>query len=316
MQLVESYVNEVSQFLPQEIRAEIRTELKASIEEEVQERAASCGRDVSETDVLTVLAGFGHPLKVASRYQPARYLIGPDLYPIFLRTLRLVIMLAIVAQIVVTIALGQLQNWQIGLWELLGMSLELLFWVVAVVTSVFLAIEYSGEKLGWYASWKPSSLSHDSIGVIDRTDVITGILSEGFFLLWFNDVVTLQGFLPAGAMVLETAPVWETYFWHLNALFAASFLLHVYALVKGVWHRPVLILHITLYTAMLGLGAVLIGADNLVILEGALSEEISRETGRQFSGDFIDRTVRIAIAVIMLITVWDVWSDFRLLKGG
>ena len=307
MELVESYVSEVSKFLPADQRDEIVHDLEASIVEEVDARAEAAGREASDEDVKAVLAGFGHPLKTAGQYQPQKYLIGPELYPVFARTMKTVLSLAFVAQVIGILVLALSQDWQIGPVALFWMTVEILLWVMVVVFGVFVAIEFSGERLNWYQDWRPSMLSPGTLGVIDRGDEITNILSEGFFLLWFNGVVVVQNFLPDGVLTVNLAPIWETYAWHLNLLFGASFLLHVYVLTRGVWQRSVLIAEMVIYAAFLGLGFVLLTADALVIAGGELLERITVLN--------LDRTARIIIIVIMGFTIWDLWLDIKMMRG-
>ena len=149
MELVESYLNEVGRFLPEEQRSDILSELQDAIVGEVEGSGESAGRLPNEEDEKLVLARFGHPLKVASRYQTQKYLIGPDLYPAFIHTLKVVFVVALVAQVVVALIAAQTSDWQIGPGAMLAVVVEMVVWVAAIVVLVFIAIEYSGERLRW-----------------------------------------------------------------------------------------------------------------------------------------------------------------------
>ncbi|NKB97210.1 MAG: hypothetical protein GKR90_01735 [Pseudomonadales bacterium] len=192
MQLVESYVIEVCRFVPSEQRDEIARDLREAIAEEVYELADARNEEPTDADAKQVLSGFGHPLKVAGRYQPQRYLIGPEIFPAMLQTLRIVIGFALGIQVVAIVVFGSLQEWTIGPWDLFWMTFELVLWILFVIVGAFIAVEYSGEKLGWYENWSPQSLSPNSMGVISRSDIVTNIVTGGFFLLWWNDVVVLH----------------------------------------------------------------------------------------------------------------------------
>ena len=86
LELIESYAHQVSRFLPADERQAVYADVTAAVQEEVEARADEAGREPEAGDVEQVLMGFGHPLKVAAGYQPPRYLIGPELYPAFIRT--------------------------------------------------------------------------------------------------------------------------------------------------------------------------------------------------------------------------------------
>lgn len=311
MELIESYLNEVGQFLPDEQRAAILLELGDDLVGEVEGRAEAEGREPNEADEAYVLTQFGHPLKVASRYQPPKYLIGPDLYPAFRQTLKTVFVVAMVAQVVIGLVVAQTNDWQIGPFALLGMFVEILVWIVAIVVGVFIALEYSGEKLNLYENWQPRSISSGTLGVIRRGDVITNLFSEGFFLLWWNDVVVLQNWLPGqagqvGEFYVRLSDVWAPYFWHLNILFGALFLLHFYVLVRGVWRRGLLIAEIAGNTALLGLIVTLVTASVLIDVGGV----------EVWLDERIQQTAKISMLVVAGITLWDMWLSFKVFRGN
>ena len=309
MEIVDSYLNEVGQFLPEESRQDILAELKITLEEEIGERAGAAGVEPDLEHARAVLQSFGHPLKVASEYQPIRYLIGPDLYPAFMQTLRVLLSIAVVGMVVVGLVLAIADGWQVGAWSLIDGVISLVFWVLVVTTSVFIAIEYSGEKLGWYENWRPQRLASGSLGIIDRSDVITNLVTEGVFLLWWNDVLVLPNEISgdAATYVFSLGPVWSDYFWPFNVLVGLCFALHLYVLIKGVWQRPTLVLEIASNTALVAVLVVLVSSPELVAMSDGLPDYLA---------DLANRTVRIVLLVICGFCVWDMWSAWRHFKGS
>ena len=187
--MIDSFVHEVSRYLPQEERQEIAGDLRASIYEEVEALAEAEAGGPTVEDAAGVLRGFGHPLKVAGQYVPQRYLIGPELYPAFFTTLRVHLSFGIVVQVLAGMGLAISQGWQVSVWQLFWISVELLLWIAGAVTAVFVMLQYGGDHLRWYEKWDPLKYP-DTVGVIDRSDVITNLLSEGFFLLWWNGAIS------------------------------------------------------------------------------------------------------------------------------
>ncbi|MEE2782380.1 MAG: hypothetical protein VYE04_03420 [Pseudomonadota bacterium] len=308
MRLIESYVVEVCRFVPKEQREEIAQDLRDAITQEAQEVADARGAVPIEADIEQVLAGFGHPLKVAGSYQPKKYLIGPELYPALWQTLRVVLTCALGIQVAAIIVFARLEEWQMGPWQLFSMTFEIILWIVVVVFAAFAVIEYSGEKLGWYENWQPASLSRNSMSTVDRSDLVTNLVGEGFFLLWWNDVVVVQNFLPADALVFSLSPVWEGYFWPLNFVFGGLFLLHVVTLTLGIWRRGGLLSELVLDGALIGLALAILASGNLLEYGGNLAEKI-------LTPSHIPTIMQVVIGVVIAATLWDMWTAVKNLQG-
>jgi hypothetical protein len=90
LELIRRYVYQVGELLPPQQRDDVMAELRSLLEEGVEERARASGRDVDEELTAAFLNEFGAPAQVAERYggEP-RYLIGPRLFPTFLRVLKI-----------------------------------------------------------------------------------------------------------------------------------------------------------------------------------------------------------------------------------
>jgi hypothetical protein len=307
MQLVESYVNEVCRFVPSELRDEIARDLREAIAEEIYVLADARNEDATDTDVKLVLNRFGHPLKVAARYQPQRYLIGPEIFPAMLQTLRVVIGFALGVQVLAVIVMGSLEGWSVGPWGLFWMTFEFVLGVIVVVVGVFIAIEYSGEKLGWYETWRVQSLTPHSMSTISLSDIVTNIVTGGFFLLWWNDVVVLQNTIFDGALSFDLMPIWSDYFWFFNVVFGWLFVLHIYTLILGVWRRWCLLGKILGNAALIGLALVLITSGDLVAIGGDLVPNIGLIE--------VQTTAKGILLVLLGLTLWDVWVACKNLRG-
>jgi hypothetical protein len=106
--LIEAYIEEIGQQLPNKTRADIQAEIRSLIEDTLADRSQAAGREVDDEMVVEVLKEFGSPEKMAASYLPERYLIGPRLYPIFMLVIRIVtIVVAVVAVIGLGVAMGK-----------------------------------------------------------------------------------------------------------------------------------------------------------------------------------------------------------------
>ena len=91
MNLIDLYTREVGRNLPEKTRADIEKEICSLIEDNLEDESQQSGKAVDEAMQVEVLKRLGPPEKMAASYLPPRYLIGPELYPHFLTTLRIVL---------------------------------------------------------------------------------------------------------------------------------------------------------------------------------------------------------------------------------
>jgi len=307
MDIIESYLSEVGRFLPESRRDELITELRDDLLGELEALVEERGGQLTDADQRSVIGGFGHPFKVAARYQPTKYLIGPGLYPVFVQTLKTVFVLAVVLWVAVTVIGYMVTGEPLGPLQLLGRLIELGIWVVAVVILVFLAIEYSGEKLRWYEDWDPQTLSTGSLNVIRRGDVITNLITEGVFLLWWNDVLSFSHWMSDDAAIqLSLSAAWSAFFWPLNIAFGVAFALHVYVLMRGVWQRPALLTEVVVNVALLGIAFALLVNGPLLEIEAMPAETLY---------GVAQNSARAALLVISGFAIWDVWVAVRGFRG-
>ena len=179
------------------------------------------------------------------------------------------------------------------------------FWITAITTASFVFIERSGERLGWYESWKPASLSPSTLGTIDRSDVVTNLIIEGVFLLWWNDVLPINNLIPAFG---ESYPItlssdWAIFFWPINALALGWFVLHAWVLARGLWQRETL------------LGEIILGLNALAVIALLL------RGGANVNGPADPRlaqTLQWSVASVLLfigvIIAWDTYKAYRRLR--
>ena len=103
MNLIDLYAREVGYNLPERMKADIEKEIRSLIEDNLEDESQKTGRPIDEEMKVEILKRLGPPAKVAASYLPPRYLIGPELYPHFLTTLKIVL---VVVAIVSTIGVG------------------------------------------------------------------------------------------------------------------------------------------------------------------------------------------------------------------
>lgn len=97
MDWLERYLQAVRKHLPWQRQDDIIAELRANLEAQLEERQQELGRALTEGEILAWLKELGPPMMMASRYQPARYLIGPNLFGVYWFIMRLSLIWASVA---------------------------------------------------------------------------------------------------------------------------------------------------------------------------------------------------------------------------
>jgi hypothetical protein len=90
--LIERYLFAVELELPARLRADVSKELRSLVQDALEDRVAAAGRPADKALTADVLRGIGEPWVVARRYVPGpHHLIGPQLYPMFVRVLKIVL---------------------------------------------------------------------------------------------------------------------------------------------------------------------------------------------------------------------------------
>lgn len=169
MNLIETYISEVTQRLPEKIRDDIAMELRSTIEDMLPDQ-------YTDKDVEDVLMKLGDPVKLASEYNnKPRYIIGPMFYESYINVLIVAAIISVVVSSLTLFVNGMITfEGDKSLFTLLAFigqlclkmflsSLTVLFQVFFWVTIVFIMIERSGVSNGDIytrkkKTWSPSDL--------------------------------------------------------------------------------------------------------------------------------------------------------------
>jgi hypothetical protein len=315
--LTDRYLAAVTQHLPHDQAPDVTRELRATIEDTIEARVAE-GADPAEAE-REVLMEMGRPELLSAEYGGrSLWLIGPALYPDYVRLLRVLVptlltVLGVVWVIglvvegagsvgeVVTSGLGLL--WQAGV--------QLLFWVT-VVFAVLERTRPEAERGRPLVEWTPDHLPEVSSGrQIGRVEGAFGVLFLGLLLLFVLDNLAGVSFGTDFVQLLdpEMSPAWKV---GLVAVVAASVAVEVVKLVAGRWSMGLAVANAAVDLLFLGVVAVLWLRDELLNpgLDEAL-EDITEALGATADPAWWDTTVAITLAVFVVVTVWDLVDGFR-----
>lgn len=301
MRLVEQYLEQVGRHLSEEVREDILSELRSSIEEELLELGDQ--GDLDDQQQALVIERYGHPIKVAAAYRAPQYLIGPELFPAFVQTLYTVFTVSIIGIICLHMLSWATRGSVTHFSNLIGNGISLSLWSGAIVVVSFVILEQCGERLDWYDNWRASSLR--SFRAINRNDLMTNVITEGVFLLWWNSAFSFQQWIPGFGrdFTVSLSSTWATLFWPINIVVGAWFILHAVTLLRDGWSRSALWLELLCSAVAIALIMFLLLQTTLISYTGGVD---------QF--DILQRSLRVTLIVIAALIIWDAYLAMKRLR--
>ena len=139
MNVLDRYLRSVRQFLPRAQRDDVLRELEENLRSEMEERETELGRPLNEADRKAILLRHGSPMSFAARYRQNERrlaigieLIGPALFPHFLKWLAIPIGITVLLFVAAILA---------GARPTLGQFLLPIGIQFACVTSIFIVLQ-------------------------------------------------------------------------------------------------------------------------------------------------------------------------------
>jgi hypothetical protein len=255
MNLLERYLQAVGQYLAPATREDVLAELRANLQAEMDARAEEREGPLTESEVGAILKAHGRPMLVAARYLPRHYLIGPEVFPFYLLTLRkaapLVVLLSIVAHLATLVFSPNPGAFAAGLVSSFAQLVPVLLIFWSAVTLTFAILEYvhrhHGQSAGWN-EWDPAklpSLTHPK----KEKSLASRIADLVAHCLWMLYVLAIPRhpylILGPGALFLTTlsadfAPGWRPFYVAIMVLLLAQLIIKLIALAPGnhPWEKP------------------------------------------------------------------------------
>lgn len=307
MDLLDRYLAAVRRNLPSGARGvgvdDVVAELRDVLLERAEVREEALGRPLDKGEWEALLVEFGHPLIVAARYREKQSLIGPELYPFYLYSLKLfgaITLLGVAAVAVIRLVVNPAE---IG--QLVAQLLYSLWWaattVVGTTTIVFAIIERYGGLDRHFRDWKPGDLPELEPGkepghLASAVEVALGVLT----LLWWIGVLHIPMAFPGGGFRLELAPVWAQLYWPVLAVLAVRLAYNVVRWLEPRWRwtRGALAIVSTV-------GAIIVAV--LLYRAGHWVTVIPTGMGAEQAGKLqasLDLSLRIGIVAAALVWSW------------
>jgi hypothetical protein len=247
-ELIERYVHEVGQSLPRKTRDDIQMELRSLLMDDLEERAGD--KEPTVEMAAKMLIEYGKPETMAARYQPERYLIGPQLFP-FYRMVILIVFAAVAFGLLISFGIAfvasGMENILSTVWSYLSAILQGGISAFAITTIIFAVIErVSSHKFDTddESEWDPydlESVKENDRSRIKKPELVAGIVFYLFIIVLFNFYPHWIGMVntlgEGSTFLLILAPEFAVYIPFLTLYWAVAILLKLILLRQGCWQR-------------------------------------------------------------------------------
>lgn len=250
MKLLELYLDKIRQNLPQRNREDILKEIRSTLMDMIEDRNPNPGGKPDEDTLKAVLREFGSPRKVAIQYGARNYLIGPQLFPVYLQVLRVVLIIVGAFNVIgLIVALVNQSGFDSGMFEaileVIGSLVSSLFMAFGIVTLSFAGIERTTPddfKVKINEKWDPDDLlkeeDKDRVNVLELAFEITFSMIFIVLLNFFLDKIGIYFFDSRGWV---SSPILNENFLRYVPAITIYIILDIavdlYLLNKGVWDK-------------------------------------------------------------------------------
>ncbi|MBN2203487.1 MAG: hypothetical protein JW767_00510 [Thermoleophilia bacterium] len=302
--LVERYVWAVARRLPKQVGADVAQELHATIADMVEARGGG------EEAVREVLVELGDPAQLAAGYvTKPRHLIGPELYPTYVRLLTTLLLVIVPLVLVVTLVAelwDPVDGVPLGVLAGLQAAAQTGVMVAFGVTLVFAVLErygvVPGAAGGRRGAWDPATLS--PVGGGRQISIGGPVASIVFLSLLLGWVVWQRSHsvfhVDGEPVAFLDGALWDAWVPVFVAIVVAGIAIEVWKAVSGVWTLALVAANVAVNTAFAAFFVALLGTQRVVA--PAFEGEFERLSGEQFPGG----VVAFAFAAVVVgISAWD-----------
>lgn len=325
MELLDRYLKSIRNYLPEGQKDDIIRELEENMRSQMEEKETELGRPLTGAETEAILKAHGHPLIVAGRYRQeegsfafGKQLIGPTLFPFYLKVLKFnlgitgILLLLVYAALV---ASGQ----RVGLIG--GLPSVILWQLVSqftVITAIFIGVDRNLAKHpDRWDPRRPSKGCHPRLveveekgkALVPRADSIARLVALAVWILWLRAIrnIPFLVFGPA-AGYLKAAPVWHQVYWPIVALAFVGMVQAGVNLIRPDWTWLRTTERIVMGVGGLALWGYTLKAGLWIVAD---PERISSHTM-----DIINQSIFYSLLVAMVIAAVQLARDvYRIMRG-
>jgi len=326
MQLLDRYIESIAQKLPPRERLDVASEIRSTLQDMLEDRSQAAGRPVDEAMLREALAEYGSPARVAATYLPERYLVGPQLYPIFILVVKIVLgVLTALALVGLGITLfsapinaarfveavgGALASYYQGMLTVFG-NIVLIF---AILQRVLPAKELENRR-DEDEEWDPEELLKEpATDEVKLWEPIVAILFTFAALVVFNFYPHLLRYTPSlnefGGRVIWVPVLSEAFFSYLpwlNVLWLVGIAFNLLLLRARRWTTPLRLFSIGVKLFTIWVLFMLLRGPALLDFSQAMAAEA---VGIERLGGLLNTLLRIALGLGIFGSVVEVLQEF------
>lgn len=254
--MLDRYLYAVQNDLPKDQpAADIIAEIGDDLQSQMDERSATLGRPLTEEEQAALIKAYGHPRIVAGRYNRVQYLVGPETFPFYFSTLRLVLVVVVTIELLAGAISSLVTHNGFLFFEALGAAWNSLIWIFGIVTVVFALGERTHDRASFLNpfKWDPRRLpAPNAWPPVPRTSSMAEFIANFLALLVLLDAagphhIPLDAVLASMLQAMQSSltPAWHgAYIGTIagSALLAASALAAFVRPQLGAVHEGVRVL--------------------------------------------------------------------------
>ena len=320
MKLIELYLEEVRKQLPPRNREDILKEIQSILMDTIEDRNPNPGQEADEETIKAVLKEFGAPRQVARQFGAKNYLVGPRLFPVYLRVIRLVLIIVGALNIVgLIIALVNNSGYNAGFLEatieIIGGLVSSLFTAFGVVTLSFVGIERAVPD-NWKSpideEWQPEELlkeeNQEQVKIFELAVEITGSLIFITLINFFLDRIGIY-YLADGKWV--SSPVLTDAFlryvpW-ITAYNIIDIALNLYLLRLNTWNKTATIIKVLNNAFKIAVTYVMIVGPKLILVDAAAWQKLSFNV--VFTAERFTQILNTGMTILLGLTIFGLVVD-------
>lgn len=302
---IERYVHEIGRHLPRRMRDDVQQELHSLLQEMFWERLEQSPGDKDEEVALNVLREFGKPEEVALRYMPARTLISPHSYPVYLVVLQVLLgiqTLFFLAVLVYSFGAKQTETPLAAIGNIAAEWVEAALLNVGLVTLIFAVIErLEGSRPQKANPWDPRSLPElKDPDQINRGELVAGIVFLAIFIIVLNFFPQIIGLVDIAGeewgIVSLLAPAFYQHVPWITVSALLDIIIKSVVLGRGHWQKSTRLAELgSLLFSIFVLYRVINGGEILVV-------------------PVLTTLAKTSVGIVLMIELWEVVSKtYRLL---
>jgi len=313
--LIDRYVWAIAKDLPGDTRDDVARELRATIEDMVEARGPE-----SDATVREVLVELGDPAELALRYRgKRRYLIGPAVYPLYTRLLRILLLVIVPVVFAATLIERLRAAEEHVLTDIFGaVNAGLLTGVMVTfwTTIVFVILERAGVGQDESSSrddgaWDPDSLppafEKRQITLADTIFSLVALSLLVVLVLWLRSHSVVQLFTgrqwmdaDGGSVPFLDEGLWDFWMPALVAVIAVGMAVEVWKYLSGRWTPPLVITNVLVDVLVAGVVAAILTTQR--VIDPVFLAEFRERTGAEFPGTVVGLSI---LGVVIGICLWD-----------